>query len=51
MCDAVRHGQQQPRGTVTPILAWPVHRTLEKGRRSPRREDEQLRHVRAGTTP
>jgi hypothetical protein len=45
LCSAVRRGQQQPRGTVPPTPVQPTRRTLEKGRRSPRREDEQLRHV------
>jgi hypothetical protein len=36
---------------LPPTLTRPVRRTLEKGQRSPRREDEQLRHVRARTTP
>jgi hypothetical protein len=51
LCDAVRHGQQQPRGTVPPIPVQPARRTLEEGQRSPRREDEQLRHAHARTTP
>jgi hypothetical protein len=51
LCDAARHGQQQPRGTVPPTPVWPARRTLEEERRSPRREGEQLRHARARTTP
>jgi hypothetical protein len=51
LCDAVRHGQQQPRGTVSPTPVWPTRRTLEKGRRSSRREGERLRHAHARTTP
>jgi hypothetical protein len=51
LCDTVRLGQQQPRGTVPPTPVRPTRRTLEKGRRSPRREDEQPRRARAGTTP
>jgi hypothetical protein len=51
LCNAVRRGQQQPRGTVPPTPVRPTHHTLEKGRRSPRREDEQLRHTHARTTP
>jgi hypothetical protein len=39
LCDAVRHGQQPPRGTVLPTPVRPVHRTLEKGRWKPRRDD------------
>jgi hypothetical protein len=35
LCDAVRHGQQQPRGTVPPTPVRPTRRTLEKRRRSP----------------
>jgi hypothetical protein len=50
LCDAVRHGQQ-PRGTVPPAPIRLTHRTLEKGRQSPPREDEQSRRARAGTTP
>jgi hypothetical protein len=50
LCDAVRHGQQQPRGTMPPTPVRPARRTLEKGRRSPRKENEQLRHVHARTT-
>jgi hypothetical protein len=45
---AVRHGQQQPRGTVPPTPVRLTCRTLEKGRRSPRREDERLLHARPG---
>jgi hypothetical protein len=51
LCDAVRHGQQQPRGTAPPTPVRLARRTLEKGRRSPRREDERLRRARARTTP
>jgi hypothetical protein len=51
LCNVVRRGQQQPRGTVPPTPVRPTRRTLEKGRRNPRREDEQLRHARARTTP
>jgi hypothetical protein len=29
--DTVRHGQQQPRGTVPPTPVWPARRTLEEG--------------------
>jgi hypothetical protein len=47
-CDAVRHGQQQLRGTVPPTPVRPTRRTLEKGRRSPRRGDERLLHARTG---
>jgi hypothetical protein len=31
LCDAVRHGQQPPRGTVPTTPVRPAHRTLEKG--------------------
>jgi hypothetical protein len=48
LCDAVWHGQQQPRGIVPPTLVRPTRRTLEKGRRSPRREGERLLHARTG---
>jgi hypothetical protein len=37
-----------PRGTVPPIPARPAHRTLEKGRQNPRREDARLLHARTG---
>jgi hypothetical protein len=47
-CDAVRHGQQQLRGTVPPTPVRPTRRTLEKGRRSPRRGDERILHARTG---
>jgi hypothetical protein len=30
LCDAVRHGQQPPRGTVPPTLEWPAHHPLKK---------------------
>jgi hypothetical protein len=46
--DVVRHGQQLPRDTMSPTPVRPMRRTLEKGRRSPRREDERLLHARAG---
>jgi hypothetical protein len=48
LCDAVRHGQQQPHGTVPPSPVRPTHRTLEKGWRSPRREDGRLLHTHTG---
>jgi hypothetical protein len=48
LCDVVWHGQQQPRGTVPPTPVQPTRRTLEKGRRSRRREDERLLHARTG---
>jgi hypothetical protein len=48
LCDAVQRGQQLSRGTVPPTLVRPTHRTLEKGRRSPRRGDERLLHARTG---
>jgi hypothetical protein len=51
LCDVVRHVQQQPRGNVPPTPVRPACRTLKEGRRSPRREGEQLRHARARTTP
>jgi hypothetical protein len=46
LCDAVRHGQQSPRGTVPPTPVRPAHRTLEKGRRNPRRDDARLLRAR-----
>jgi hypothetical protein len=46
LCDTVRHGQQQPRGTVPPTPVRPTRRTLEKGQQSPRRGDVGLLHVR-----
>jgi hypothetical protein len=45
---AVRHGQRQSRGTVPPTPVRPTRRTLERGRRSPRREDERRLHARTG---
>jgi hypothetical protein len=39
LCDTVRHGQQLLCGTVPPTPVRPAHRTLEKERQSPRRED------------
>jgi hypothetical protein len=48
LCDAVRNGQQKPRGTVPPTPVWPTRRTLERGRRSPLREDGRLLHARTG---
>jgi hypothetical protein len=51
LCDVVRHGQQQPRGTVPPTPIRSARRTLEEGQRSPRREGEQLHRARARTTP
>jgi hypothetical protein len=48
LCDAVRHGQQPPRGTVPPTPVRPVHHTLEKGWQNPRRDDVQLLYARTG---
>jgi hypothetical protein len=48
LCDAVQHGQRQSRGTVPPTPVRPTRRTLERGRRSPRREDGRLCHARTG---
>jgi hypothetical protein len=48
LCRAVRRGQQQPRGTVPSTPVRPTRRSLEEGRRSPRREDEQLLRARTG---
>jgi hypothetical protein len=45
LCNAVRQGQQQPRGTVPPTPVRPMRRTLKKGWWSPRRESERLRHA------
>jgi hypothetical protein len=42
LCDAMRCGQQLPRGTVPPTPVRPALRTLEKGQRNPRRDDTQL---------
>jgi hypothetical protein len=50
LCNTMRRGQQQPRGTMPPTPVRPMRRTLEKGRRSPRREDEQPHHAHARTT-
>jgi hypothetical protein len=35
LCDVVRHGQQQPRGTVAPTPVRLTRRTLEDGQWSP----------------
>jgi hypothetical protein len=48
LCDTVRHGQQPPRGNVPPTPVQPAHRTLEKGRRNPRREDARLLRAHTG---
>jgi hypothetical protein len=48
LCDTVRHGQQPPRGTVPPTQVRLAHRTLEKGRRNPRRKDARLLRARMG---
>jgi hypothetical protein len=48
LCDAMRHGQQPPRGTVPPTPVRPAHCTLEKGRQNPRRDDARLLHARTG---
>jgi hypothetical protein len=48
LCNAVRHGQQQPYGTVPPTPVRPTRRTLERGRRSPRMEDGRLLHALTG---
>jgi hypothetical protein len=48
LCDAVRHGQQLPSGTVPPTPVQPAHRTLEKGRRNPQRDDARLLRTRTG---
>jgi hypothetical protein len=48
LCDAVRHGQQPPRNTVPPTPIRPAHRTLEKGRQNPQRDDAQLLYARTG---
>jgi hypothetical protein len=50
LCDAVRHGQQQPRSTVPPTPVRPTCRPLEKGWQSPRGEGQRLRRARARTT-
>jgi hypothetical protein len=42
LCDAVRRGQQPPRGTIPPTPVRPALRTLEKGQRNPRRDNAQL---------
>jgi hypothetical protein len=46
LCDAVRHGRPQPRGTVSPTPVRPTCRALERGQWNPRREDERLLHAR-----
>jgi hypothetical protein len=46
LCDAERHGQRHSRGTVPPTPIRPTHYTLERGRRSPQREDGRLLHAR-----
>jgi hypothetical protein len=48
LCDAVRHGQQPPRGTLPPTPVRTAHRTLEKGRRNPRKDDARLLRARIG---
>jgi hypothetical protein len=48
LCDAVRRGQQPPRGTVPPTPVRPAPRTLEKGRWNPRRGDTRLLRARTG---
>jgi hypothetical protein len=42
LCDAVRSGQQPPRGTSPPTPVRLAPRALEKGRRKPQRENTQL---------
>jgi hypothetical protein len=42
------HSQQPPRDTVPPTPVWSVHRTLEKGRRNPRKDDTRLLSTRTG---
>jgi hypothetical protein len=44
----VRRGQQPPRGTVPPTPVRSAHRTLEKGRWNPRKNDVGLLRARAG---
>jgi hypothetical protein len=48
LCDTVRHGQQLLCGTVPPTPVRPAHRTLEKERQSPRREDARPLNDRTG---
>jgi hypothetical protein len=48
LCDTVRHGQQPPRSTLPSTPVRPAHRTLEKGRRNPQREDARLLRARTG---
>jgi hypothetical protein len=48
LCDAVQHDQQPSCDTVPPTPVRPAHRTLEKGRRDPRREDVRLLHTCTG---
>jgi hypothetical protein len=48
LCDAVRRGQQLPRGTVPPTPVRPAPRALEKGRWNPRTDNTQLLCTRAG---
>jgi hypothetical protein len=45
LCDAVRHGQRQPRDTVSPTPVRLTRRALERGRWSPRRGDGRLLHA------
>jgi hypothetical protein len=45
---AMRRGRRQSRGTVPPTPEWPTRRTLERGRRCPRREGRRLLHTRTG---
>jgi hypothetical protein len=48
LCDTVRKGQCQFPDTVPPSLVRPVCRTLERGRRNPRRGDGRLFRARPG---
>jgi hypothetical protein len=48
LCDAVRHGRPQPRGTVPPTPVRPTCHALERGQWNPRREDRRLLHARTG---
>jgi hypothetical protein len=42
LCDTVRRGQQPPCGTIPLTPVRQAHRTLEKGRWNPRRDDARL---------
>jgi hypothetical protein len=48
LCDAMRHGRRWSRGTVPPTPVRPTCHALERGWRSPLREDGRLLPARTG---